>query len=945
MRTEDDPSCTLNPGCPSSPPAEQARDRARIGDYEILGEIARGGMGIVYRARQPRLNRTVALKVMLPGIFANRAQVQRFNAEAQIAAALNHPNIISVYEIGEDAGTCFFSMALVQGVDLAHKGRVTADAAARYLEKLAQAVYYAHQRGVLHRDLKPSNILLDEHDEPRIVDFGIAKLTEDTAVLTQTGESLGTPSYMAPEQVHPEGTSISVATDIYALGGILYFLLTGRAPFAGGSRDQILWAVFYDEPEKPSQLNPDVPRDLETICLKCLSKSPEQRYATAGELAEDLRRYRNNEPINARPISRAQRVLLWARRNPALAFSICAIIAALSYGVIAQQFALQQARKARADAETLIEFMDKELTEKLRPLGRLDLTGDVIRKAEAYFRDQDEAKSGPAFLIRKASFFWRAGTLERDLGKIPEAQQMAINGLATLDRFESQRGSDAEALGLRANLELLLFRVAKSYGHATEARDHGQQAVHHERRALDMNPNLVEGAKLSEILLEMERYYRELGDPGIADTFLEEAVDRLTTLAGRDPGNLPIARLLAITHYHKGLAVEDHDKTSALAEFKAFTAGLEKIAQSAAEDHDWQFELTIAYARAATAHYALHDYDVSEALIEKWRTAAERLAAFDPNNVHWRESLAQSLAWSGLVTRDRRGETNPQVGEFFGKALETYRQLTDQNPIADASYDSMDQVIANLVRFYQATNHFAKAEKLLRDTVAQHWQAAARFPLRFQQQNRLAQACDNLSEFLAAEARPEEAAALCDDWVRLCKNESSRAVSGSVWAFAEARVHGLAGNLATTAVRYDLSVSHWRDSLALMQTLTNPAIATQIVEPLAYAFKSLLSVQEKRRDLPALIKAAAEGFNWLENSTPKTPKVVADFCQFVPDKALLLDPTTQEIGPLLDRCRKHLLLNPSELDTFDKKITNAHREALEKQLPKSASAPPRRTND
>jgi eukaryotic-like serine/threonine-protein kinase len=293
----------------------------RIGDYEILDEIARGGMGVVYRARQINLNRMVALKVLLIGHFANDTFIKRFRREAKAAASLNHPNIVSIHEVSEDQGQPYFSMELIEGHNLAELTRekpLAARDAAQLLKTIAEAVHFAHQGGLLHRDLKPSNVVVDASNIPHITDFGLAKRVED-ADLTLTGQVLGTPNYMPPEQADPKRGPTTVASDVYSLGAILYQLLTGRAPFMAETITQTLRLVSEGEPVSPRLLSPSVPRDLETICARCLEKDPQRRYGSAHELAEELDRFLKDEPIRARPIGPWAKLARWCRRKPALA--------------------------------------------------------------------------------------------------------------------------------------------------------------------------------------------------------------------------------------------------------------------------------------------------------------------------------------------------------------------------------------------------------------------------------------------------------------------------------------------------------------------------------------------------------------------------------------------------------------------------------------------------
>ncbi len=277
-----------------------------FGDYEILGEVARGGMGVVYRARQKGLDRIVALKMILPGRLANPEDLHRFRTEAEATARLQHPNIVTVYDVGEVDGQHFYSMDFIDGPSLSKKlahGPLPGRAAARYVRTIARAMHHAHCHGILHRDLKPSNILLDCRDEPHITDFGLAKKIGGDSSQTRTGAVMGTPSYMAPEQASGKIKDLGPACDVYGLGAILYELLTGRPPFRSDTPMDTLRHVLERDPAPPRLLNPKVDRDLETICLKCLEKDPKARYASAEALAEDLDHYLKGESISARSFS------------------------------------------------------------------------------------------------------------------------------------------------------------------------------------------------------------------------------------------------------------------------------------------------------------------------------------------------------------------------------------------------------------------------------------------------------------------------------------------------------------------------------------------------------------------------------------------------------------------------------------------------------------------
>ncbi len=290
----------------------------RIGDYELMEELGRGGMGVVYLARQVNLNRQLAVKTILRGPLASKGDRDRFLAEAQAAARLDHPGIVPVYQVGEDAGRMYFSMKYIKGPtlsDLLNDGPLDPQLAARLLAKVARGIEFAHQHGVLHRDLKPSNILVDEDGEPHITDFGLAKRITDPQSMTHSGAVVGTPAYMSPEQAAGRSGSVGPASDVYSLGAILYHMLTGEPPFQAASPVDTLMKVIEQDPAPPRQRNRDVDRDLELIAVRCLQKPPDLRYPGAADLADDLEAYLNNEPIAARSGRLTQVVSRWFRET------------------------------------------------------------------------------------------------------------------------------------------------------------------------------------------------------------------------------------------------------------------------------------------------------------------------------------------------------------------------------------------------------------------------------------------------------------------------------------------------------------------------------------------------------------------------------------------------------------------------------------------------------
>src|SRR6266404_1593402 len=340
----DDPGRVDELSRDNAKPASGVKDAVRaatmlgeLGDYELLEEIGRGGQGVVFRARQKSLNRTVALKVISLGQWASKAHLKRFRLEAEAAARLEHPGIVPIHEVGERDGSCYFSMKFVEGGQLdevARREPIPIRQSVGLMVKVARTVHYAHEHGILHRDIKPGNILLDRKGEPHLTDFGLARLLETESSVTQTLDVLGTPSYMAPEQAVGNNAAVSSATDVYGLGAVLYQLLTGQPPFAGGTTYETIKLLLDTEPRQPRLLNPKIDRDLSTICLKCLEKDPKRRYTSALALAEDLERWLRHEPIQARHTGVFARGRKWVRRNPSsalLAASLVALAAAAGW--------------------------------------------------------------------------------------------------------------------------------------------------------------------------------------------------------------------------------------------------------------------------------------------------------------------------------------------------------------------------------------------------------------------------------------------------------------------------------------------------------------------------------------------------------------------------------------------------------------------------------------
>jgi WD40 repeat protein/tRNA A-37 threonylcarbamoyl transferase component Bud32 len=336
------------------PPFEESQPLARLGDYDLIEEISRGGMGIVYRAWQRSLKRQVAVKVMRDSAVASPEDVRRFESEAAAAAKLKHSHIISIHDVGQENGQHFFAMDLIEGEnldELTQTGPLPTDRAAELVLLITEAIQHAHEQGILHRDLKPSNVLIDDRGMPFVTDFGLARPLDTQSTLTIPGQILGTPGYMPPEQAKGE-RGVTVTADVYSLGAILYHLLTARAPFMGRTPAEILRQVIDRDPVSPQLLNPEVPRDLACVTLKCLAKDPTARYPSAAAFHEDLHRFLRGEPTLAKPAGAVERLARWSRRNPALAGALAVIVVTgvLGFGGVTWQW--RRAEQARQLAES-----------------------------------------------------------------------------------------------------------------------------------------------------------------------------------------------------------------------------------------------------------------------------------------------------------------------------------------------------------------------------------------------------------------------------------------------------------------------------------------------------------------------------------------------------------------------------------------------------------------
>jgi tetratricopeptide (TPR) repeat protein/tRNA A-37 threonylcarbamoyl transferase component Bud32 len=520
---------------------------ARIGDHELLEVIAQGGMGVVYKARQKSLNRLVALKLLLGGAHASPDFQQRFRQEAQTAAKLQHPNIVPIYEIGEHERQPFFTMEFVAGPDLARRTReqsLPPTKTAEYVKTVAEAVQYAHEQGVLHRDLKPSNILVGPDDRPRVTDFGLARQIAADSSLTSSGATLGTPGYLPPEQASMKRGKVGPHSDIYSLGAVIYHLLTSRPPFLAGTIADTLQQVMDTEPVPPRRLNPTVPRDLETICLKCLDKDPVRRYSTAKGLAEDLGRFLRGEPILAQPISTVGRTTKWVRRNPLITSLGTGVVIALLAGTAASLRYAQAVRREAVISQRLVELLFDNIklaADQVRDTQRLrEILERTERQAAIDFADEPK---------RLAALYDKLGDAYLTMGELSAAERMFQNSL----RLRPEKDGHAspklgDSLHNQAN-------VLREQGHFAQAEAKEREAI-----AAMLRSTETENATLATALNSLGLIQNDQGRFNQAERYLRESLARQQRRTDEGPDkdlNLAAtASNLALALHSQGLLPE-----------------------------------------------------------------------------------------------------------------------------------------------------------------------------------------------------------------------------------------------------------------------------------------------------------------------------------------------------------------------------------------------------
>ncbi len=658
-------------------------------DYEVESELGRGGMGVVYKARQISLNRVVALKMIRAGVLADSAEMQRFQKEAEAVALLDHPGIVPVYEVGEYNDQRYFSMKLINGASLAEQVKsFQADlrAGATLLAETAEAVHHAHMRGVLHRDLKPANILIDSEGHPHVTDFGLAKRIHDDVEMTASGAILGTPAYMSPEQAAGRRGTVTTATDVYGLGSILYALLTGKGPFGGDSLADTLQAVKERPPESPRTVNGHVPRDLETICLKCLAKDPRRRYASAQALADDLRCWLDSRPISARRVSPVERTWLWCKRQPVVAGLAAAVTLAVIggfAGIFAVQAQSNRVLKAALNRESLAlkdanaqSFQAEEAIESFYS----GISQDVILR-------RPELTELRGRLLGSALKFYEK-RIKYLTEKSQDDEQMFTYIAGGLDRIASLQGMlgdrDAAIRTRRRLIELydthpqLGERSAAeawhSLGELQRLAGHPEDAVSSLREALNRFEEITYVPKVALTQADLGRLLFDMGRSGEGRSMLEVAqrAQEQSVAQGGMAMDLPATyTTLANLHQAEGRPNE------ALGFYEKAKSMHEKFAAVHKSDY-LQAELARALNNLGLARAA--NGQLSDGLrdVERGKEIRERLYSSMPLNIDFRSDLARS--WYHRARIQILMKATGEATASIRKSEELYADIPPKGP-------------------------------------------------------------------------------------------------------------------------------------------------------------------------------------------------------------------------------------------------------------------------
>jgi serine/threonine protein kinase len=763
---------SLDPSAPAGPAVLPV-----IPGYEIEGEVGRGGMGVVYRARQLSLKRPVALKMLGDDAHTVPQALARFRTEAQAIARLQHPHIVQIYEVGEHEGRPYLALELVEGGTLGQRLSARPQPprpAALMVRTLARAIHAAHECGIVHRDLTPANVLLVGGPDtplqdctPKITDFGLAKCLDAETGLTQSGKILGTPSYMAPEQAWGKTALIGPAADIYALGAILYELLTGRPPFRAETRLHTVLQALVDEPPPPRRWQPSLPRDLETICLKCLAKHPRQRYPSAQALADDLDRFRTGEPIQARPAGAWERAVKWTKRRP-LAAALLGIsgvavltlfLASLLYSSRLHRYnrelrtALQAAQERREEADRARDEAELNFQKAMRAVGELSTAladKDLVQaphlerkrlaflqQALALYQELLAAKStSPVVRQKTAEAYGRVAAIHFLLGEYDPAEKAYRRAVDLRQRLVAEAPD-------RADYRHELAQALHGLGALLQDRRRFPEAEGLYRQALALHEALAaESPGVAPYRHELARHYHNLGAL-LRDTDRRAEAEVAYREAVRLDESL-VAEFPKVPEYRQDLAKDEHHLAHLRASAEpektklVYLAVLEIQSQLVADFPDvpgYRHELARSYHSLGELLRGLKESREAVAAYRRAVALHQKLAADYPGVPAYRRELARHYYHLALVHRSTGQLT--EAKEAFGQAQALCQKLADEAPADAAERQLLARACSNVGRLAQQAGQPREAEKAFGQALAIAQKLVADFPDRADYQSEL----------------------------------------------------------------------------------------------------------------------------------------------------------------------------------------------------------------
>lgn len=648
-----------DPAIGANHPEGEAKE---LGDFVLLQVLGRGGMGIVYKAHQKSLNRTIALKLIRTGELADEKDVERFKVEAQSAAILHHPSIVSIFETGEVKNRHYISMAYIEGQSLSDRIKespLEAKEAASLAMSITEAIQYAHQCGVIHRDLKPANVLLDLAQKPHLTDFGLAKKIGSDSSLTASGAILGTPSYMPPEQAKGSMDEVNESADIYSLGAIIYAMLCGRPPFQAENSFITLSQVITQEPVAPHQLNSSIPVDLETICLKCLEKDPARRYLSAGELAADLKRFLAGELILARPISRPARLWRWCKRKPLIASLSTAFILSLILGLSFSLYfwGLSNERAERAEEGTRIALRTLEsvintVQEKLRNIPKArDIRKELLKNSMADLEKlSGDVRSQPRVDLNTANVLVDLGELFEEVGDDAGTNSMAaarINYEKAVEIFSQLENENKKNLSneifLRDHARALeqLGNYYIDIVQVSLAEPLLSKAITIRKVVADKNPDdLMKQGDLVWAIVNLGDYYTAMRQFTKALEYYEQAEVIAEKVKDQSPEEDELIRMYSAVQQVLGDTYHDMGKNDkAIEYFNKDVEIMESILKRHPDNLITKYDLSFCYERLGNHWLQVKDPVRAEEMYLKMYEYTRQALEGDPDNLIWMDGL------------------------------------------------------------------------------------------------------------------------------------------------------------------------------------------------------------------------------------------------------------------------------------------------------------------